>query len=76
MSRGNFPKLLLDFPEYRAILIYMDDIMEYILAEYPEWDTDGFGIDSNFICPHGHMIEQDGIAPDGCVSPMREMGFV
>lgn len=51
-----------------------EDMMQSLMP--PGWETDGYGIDSNLICPHGHMIEQDGICPEGCVSPLREMGLI
>jgi hypothetical protein len=55
----------------------MDDYGEILESLLPEgWETDGYGIDSNLICPHGHMIEQDGKCPDGCVSPLRLMGLI
>jgi hypothetical protein len=41
-----------------------------------EWTTDGFGMSSILICPHGHRVEQDGTCPDGCVSPLREHGLI
>lgn len=52
--------------------------IEEILDEYGYhgWSTDDFGIDSNLICPCGYTIEQDGTCPDGCVSPLREMGLI
>lgn len=51
-----------------------DDMIQDLLPE--GWETDGFGLDSNLICPHGHMIEQDGECPEGCVSPLRLMGLI
>ena len=32
--------------------------------------------DAVLICPHGHRIEYDGKCPEGCVSPLREMGMI
>jgi len=52
-------------------------MLEELIAElYPDWETDGFGDSSNLICPHGNMVEQDGTAPDGCVSPLIQMGMI
>jgi len=48
--------------------------LEEILPE--GWETDGYGLDSCLICPHGHTIEQDGRCPDGCVSPLITMGLI
>jgi len=38
------------------------------------WDQSSDGV--VLICPHGHRIETDGSCPDGCVSPLREMGLI
>lgn len=51
-----------------------DEILIELLPE--GWETDGFGFDSCLICPHGETIEQDGECPEGCVSPLREMGLI
>ena len=40
------------------------------------WETDSYGFSANLICPHGHTIEQDGRCPDGCVSPLIDMGLI
>lgn len=29
-----------------------------------------------FRCPCGHRIEDDGQCPNGCISPMRQMGLI
>ena len=52
----------------------MDELLEAIGAE--DWETDGYGIDSCLICPHGHTIEQDGRCPEGCISPLRAYGLI
>jgi hypothetical protein len=52
----------------------VDDLIDELLPE--GWETDGYGLDSNLICPHGHMIEQDGACFEGCVSPLRTMGLI
>ena len=51
-----------------------EDILEELLPS--GWSTDGYGIDSLLICPHGHTIEQDGRCPEGCVSPLISMGLI
>ena len=48
--------------------------LEDILPE--DWTTDGYGMSSNLVCPHGHVIEQDGNCPDGCISPLKQMGMI
>lgn len=40
------------------------------------WETDGMGMDSMLVCPHGTTIEQDGRCPQGCVSPLRTSGLI
>lgn len=55
----------------------MDEILEEIIAEFPGWETDGMGLDSLLICAdHGYTIEQDGVCPEGCVSPLRQLGLI
>jgi hypothetical protein len=56
----------------------MDPTFEQILEQIlPEgWSTDGYGLDSCLICPHGHIIEMDGECPDGCISPLKELGII
>lgn len=55
----------------------MGDIEDILEANgYEDWETDGYGLDANLICPHGDMIEQDGVCPQGCVSPLRELGLI
>lgn len=53
-----------------------DEMLMEVLSTFPGWETDGFGFDSCLICPCGDVIEQDGICPQGCVSPLREMGMI
>lgn len=36
----------------------------------------GFGLSGLLTCPCGIDIEQDGRCPNGCVSPLRELGLV
>ena len=51
-----------------------NDILNDILPD--GWEHDGYGFDSCLICPHGEVIEQDGYCPEGCVSPLMEMGLI
>jgi hypothetical protein len=51
-----------------------DDLLNEILPD--GWETDGMGLDSLLTCPHGATIEMDGRCPQGCVSPLREMGMI
>lgn len=56
----------------------MDEYEAFILSVLPTgWEYErGFGSCGTLTCPHGHEIEQDGECPEGCVSPLREMGMV
>lgn len=35
-----------------------------------------YGMGFNLICPHGHLIEKDGECPEGCESPLIDMGLI
>lgn len=48
--------------------------LESVLPD--DWSTDGFGMSSVLICPHGNRIEQDGSGPCGCKSPLIGMGLI
>lgn len=50
----------------------MSDIPDFILEQYPDWDLD----DISATCPHGTRIEHDGECPDGCESPLRQLGLI
>lgn len=54
------------------------DFIEELLEKngFEDWETDGFGLDSILICPHGERVEQDGRCPEGCVSPLRLLGMI
>lgn len=48
-------------------------------AQMRDWLPSGWEIDDDgavLTCPHGHSIEPDGECPDGCVSPLFEMGLI
>ena len=51
-----------------------NDVLSQLLPE--DWEHDGFGFDSNLICPCGDVIELDGECPQGCVSPLLEQGMI
>jgi len=51
-----------------------NEILDGLLPE--GWEHDGFGFDACLICPCGDTIEMDGECPQGCVSPLREMGMI
>ena len=53
------------------------------------WETDGYGLSSNLICPHGRQLEQDGWhtvaeyearrdeeAGQRCESPLLTQGLI
>jgi hypothetical protein len=52
----------------------MDDfIIEMFESEFPDWEY----VDSSVIvCPCGDEIEHDGRCPQGCVSPLLQLGFI
>jgi hypothetical protein len=57
----------------------MDDLIEMIRSVLPEgWsiDDESNGADCLLVCPHSHVIEQDGTCPEGCVSPLRSQGLI
>ena len=44
------------------------------LVEGTEWEVGTYG--DTLICPCGNEIELDGKCPEGCVSIMRQLGFI
>lgn len=52
----------------------MDEIQEMLNQEgYEYWVVVD---DSVIICPCGNQIEWDGMCPDGCISPLMELGLI
>lgn len=53
----------------------MDEMAQAILDEngYEDWTVED---DSILISPNGHMVEWDGVSPDGEVSPLRLIGLI
>ena len=51
-------------------------VLDQALPEGWEHDGDIYGLDFTLTCPHGHQIEPDGTCPDGCVSPLKERGWL
>lgn len=51
----------------------MEDLLEALL-EGTEWEVGGYG--DTLICPCGNEIELDGKCPEGCVSIVRQFGFI
>jgi hypothetical protein len=51
----------------------MFDVTE-ILASlgFDDWEGDM----DILTCPHGWTIELDGGCPDGCISPLRQLGMI
>ena len=41
-----------------------------------EWHDPAMGMDALLVCPCGDVIEQDGVCPDGCESPLSLAGMV
>ena len=51
-------------------------LQEILDSIAPGWEAQDSFDDSALICPCGHVIEQDGKCPEGCVSPLRAMGMI
>lgn len=51
----------------------MRDLLEQLLAD-TEWEVGFYG--DTLICPCGNEIELDGQCPEGCVSVVRQLGFI
>lgn len=55
----------------------LEEVLEAIGATEAGWSTEGgYGDEDNLICPHGHLIEQDGQCHEGCISPLRTAGLI
>ena len=53
------------------------DALETLLDEWGFWDQGWELIDESLLMtPNGHMIEWDGVSPDGEVSPLMSMGII
>lgn len=56
--------------------IDVEAILRVILPDGWSHDAEEFRLAFSLFCPHGHEIEQDGECPDGCVSPLRDQGWI
>lgn len=55
----------------------MGDALETALDEWGFWDKGWELVDEQtLVSPEGHMIEWDGVSPDGEVSPLIQMGLI
>lgn len=52
------------------------DLLEELLPEGWSLDNPSMGTDSLLVCPHGNVIELDGSCPEGCRSPLIELGLI
>lgn len=52
------------------------EMMEELLPEGWSLHDPDMAPDCLLECPHGHVIEQDGRCPDGCVSPLIGLGLI
>jgi hypothetical protein len=58
-------------------LLAMGEDLETALDEWGFWDKGWELMDeTSLMSPEGHMIEWDGVSPDGEVSPFIEMGLI
>lgn len=48
-------------------------VLKEIGAEDEGWLVEN---ESVLLCPCGHRVELDGTCPEGCVSPLREVGLI
>lgn len=52
----------------------MDDMIELLEEILPDgWEVVD---DCTLVCPHGNTIEYDGRCPEGCTSPLIDMGMI
>lgn len=51
---------------------------EFEKPRYEGWEIYDPQMGDSFVleCPHGHVIEQDGRCPEGCVSPLIRLGLI
>ena len=54
----------------------VSEMLDEVLPEGWQHNAEYFGEDFTLTCPHGHEIEQDGTCPEGCVSPLIELGLI
>lgn len=57
----------------------MEEFIEMVEEALPDgWDIHdrNMGMDCLLVCPHGHVIEQDGRCPSACVSPLIAAGLI
>jgi hypothetical protein len=57
----------------------MDEFVEMLEEILPDdWEVYDAEMGSSclLMCPHGHVIEQDGRCPEGCISPLRSLGII
>jgi len=50
--------------------------LDGILPEGWQHGADIYGSCFTLTCPHGHTIEQDGVCPEGCESPLMGLGLI
>lgn len=50
-------------------------VLQEMLREqgYEEWTVENSSV---LTCPHGHRVEWDGECPEGCESPVRQLGMI
>ncbi len=52
------------------------DLLDEILPKGWEHNAQTYGGEFTLTCPHGHEIEQDGKYPEGCSSPLMQLGLI
>lgn len=54
----------------------MNELLDELLPNGWEHDADTYGSDFTLTCPHGYTIEVDGSCPEGCQSPLIDLGLI
>lgn len=52
------------------------EMLEELLPEGWEIHDPAMSMECLLECPHGIVIEQDGRCPQGCVSPLVDLGMI
>lgn len=75
LSRSPDERIWPSIPTAKEADMRYEEMARKILREngYDDWFVVNEAV---LTCPHGHDIEYDGTCPEGCVSPIREMGLI
>lgn len=59
----------------KAMGNFVQMIQQMLPADWEVYDPQ-MGSSCLLQCPHGNVVEQDGICPEGCVSPLITLGIL